>query len=80
HNDFSPHNLAFVDGAFVGAIDFDMCSPGPRLWDIAYFATRVVPLTADTPANAPGMEEARRRVELILDAYGSARPGVTCSE
>ncbi|HYI33413.1 MAG TPA: phosphotransferase, partial [Glaciibacter sp.] len=46
HNDFSPHNLAFVDGAFVGAIDFDMCSPGPRLWDIAYFATRVVPLTA----------------------------------
>lgn len=72
HNDFSPHNLAFVDGAIVGAIDFDMCSPGPRLWDIAYFATRVVPLTADTAANAPGMDDARRRVDLILAAYGSA--------
>lgn len=71
HNDFSPHNLAFVDGAIVGAIDFDMCSPGPRLWDIAYFATRIVPLTKDTPANSPGMQQARRRVELILDAYGS---------
>lgn len=66
HNDFSPHNLAFDNGAIVGAIDFDMCSPGPRLWDIAYFATRIVPLTADTP---PG--EARRRVALLLDAYGS---------
>ena len=71
HNDFAPHNLAFADGAIVGAIDFDMCSPGPRLWDIAYFATRAVPLTATSPANAPAMSEARRRVGLILDAYGS---------
>ena len=71
HNDFAPHNLAFVDGAVVGAIDFDMCSPGPRLWDIAYFATRVVPLTAVTPEGAPGMDDARRRVELILRRYGS---------
>jgi Phosphotransferase enzyme family len=71
HNDFSPHNLAFVDGAIVGAIDFDMCSPGPRLWDIAYFATRIVPLTSETVPDAPGMEHARRRVELILEAYGS---------
>ena len=71
HNDFAPHNLAFVDGAVVGAIDFDMCSPGPRLWDIAYFATRVVPLTAETPDGAPGMHRARERVETILAAYGS---------
>ncbi len=72
HNDFAPHNLAFNDeGAIVGAIDFDMCSPGPRLWDIAYFAARVCPLTADTPDGAPGQADARRRVEIILDAYGS---------
>ncbi|MGY4859807.1 phosphotransferase [Cryobacterium sp. AP23] len=71
HNDFAPHNLAFIDGAFVGAIDFDMCSPGPRLWDIAYFATRAVPLTGETPAGAPGMDQARHRVGLILAAYGS---------
>ena len=71
HNDFAPHNLAFTDGHLIGAIDFDMCSPGPRLWDIAYFATRAVPLTGTTPPNAPGMEQARRRTQLILDAYGS---------
>lgn len=72
HNDFAPHNLAFDDGIFVGAIDFDMCSPGPRLWDIAYFATRVVPLTAEIPDGAPDMDDARRRVELLLRSYGSA--------
>lgn len=71
HNDYSPHNLVFRDGEIVGVIDFDMCSPGPRLWDIAYFATRAVPLTEVTPEGAPGMEDARRRVELILREYGS---------
>ncbi|SEE44629.1 Phosphotransferase enzyme family protein [Arthrobacter alpinus] len=71
HNDYAPHNLAFEGGRMVGAIDFDMCSPGPRLWDIAYFATRAVPLTRDTPAGAPDMDQARARVQIILDAYGS---------
>lgn len=71
HNDFAPHNLAFVNEVIIGAIDFGMCSPGPRLWDIAYFATRVVPLTAATPKDAPGMHDARRWVELILSTYGS---------
>ncbi|WP_237759830.1 GNAT family N-acetyltransferase [Arthrobacter alpinus] len=71
HNDFAPHNLVFHGGRMTGAIDFDMCSPGPRLWDLAYFATRAVPLTRDTPSNAPGTDQARARVQLILDAYGS---------
>lgn len=66
HNDFAPHNLVFRDGRVVGAIDFDFCSPGPRLWDIAYFATRTVPLGADPPANAPGPGQWRRRAQLIL--------------
>jgi len=71
HNDFAPHNLVFRDGRIIGAIDFDFCSPGPRVWDISYFATRAVPLTAESPEGAPGMGQARRRVEIILDAYGS---------
>lgn len=71
HNDFAPHNLVFTDGAIIGAIDFDMSSPGPRIWDIAYYATRIVPLTAATPQGAPGMQHARRRVDSILRAYRS---------
>ena len=70
HNDFAPHNLVFRNGGILGAIDFDFCSPGPRLWDIAYFATRTVPLGAVPAEGAPEMSQARRRVELILDAYG----------
>lgn len=71
HNDFAPHNLAFANGRVVGAIDFDMCSPGPRLWDLAYFATRAVPLTQEPMPGAPGMGQARKRVQVMLDAYGS---------
>ncbi|BDZ48277.1 phosphotransferase [Frondihabitans sucicola] len=71
HNDFAPHNLAFADAVFVGAIDFDQCSPGPRLWDIAYLATRIAPLTEATPDGAPSMDDARRRVDLLLTSYGS---------
>lgn len=74
HNDFAPHNLVFTDGAITGAIDFDFCSPGPRMWDIAYFATRIVPLTATQPPGAPDVSDRalmRRRIELILAAYGS---------
>lgn len=71
HNDFSPHNLAFRDGAIIGAIDFDMCSPGPRIWDIAYYATRMVPLTGEPPHGAPSGADVPRRIQLLLDAYGT---------
>lgn len=70
HNDFSPHNLAFRDGAIIGAIDFDMCSPGPRIWDIAYYATRMVPLTGEPPHGAPSGDDVARRIHLLLNAYG----------
>jgi Phosphotransferase enzyme family len=71
HNDFAPHNLAFVDGRVVGVIDFDTSSPGPRIWDIAYLATRMVPLTAEHPHGAPAREQVDRRLDLLLAAYGS---------
>jgi hypothetical protein len=72
HNDFAPHNLVFHAGRIIGAIDVDFCSPGPRLWDLAYFATRAVPLTADPPANAPSMDAAQGRVGILLDSYGAS--------
>ncbi|MEJ1229585.1 MAG: phosphotransferase [Galbitalea sp.] len=71
HNDFAPHNLAFVDGAIAGVIDFDTSSPGPRIWDIAYLATRIVPLTRDHPDGSPGEDRSERRIQLLLDSYGS---------
>jgi len=35
HNDFAPYNHVFRDGRFVGAIDYDICYPGPCRWDLA---------------------------------------------
>jgi hypothetical protein len=71
HNDFAPHNLAFEGGRVVGVIDFDTSSPGSRIWDIAYLATRMVPLTSDHPENAPNAGQVDRRLDLLLETYGS---------
>lgn len=82
HVDFAPYNHVFRNGAFVGAIDFDICYPGPRLWDLAYTAYRYVPLTPHvedplldgstwgrtqfSPAQIDG------RLHAFLDAYAGA--------
>ena len=71
HNDFAPHNLAFADGRVVGAIDFDLCAPGPRISDIANLATRMVPLTSEVHVGAVGSDQWQRRIQLMLRAYGS---------
>lgn len=79
HVDFAPYNHVYRDGQFVGAIDFDICYPGPRLWDLAYTAYRYVPLaphlddsvedgaswarTHHTPA------QIHERIAAFLDAY-----------
>ena len=56
HNDFAPYNCVFSNGRFIGAIDFDFCSPGARIWDLAYTAYRYVPLMPgpDSEISIPG--------------------------
>jgi aminoglycoside phosphotransferase (APT) family kinase protein len=71
HNDFAPHNLVFQNGRLIGAIDFDLCAPGPRISDIANLATRMVPLTSELHAGAVRDDQWQRRIQLVLDAYGS---------
>ncbi len=72
HNDFAPYNFVFQDDEIVGVIDYDLCAPGPRLWDIAYAAYRIVPFANHLieASNLP-FEEADlwRRLDLFLDAY-----------
>lgn len=72
HNDFAPYNLVFRDRRLAGVIDFDFCSPGPRLWDLAYLAYRLVPLTGWTEVGEPASWAARAaRLERLLASYGS---------
>jgi thiamine kinase-like enzyme len=65
HVDFAPYNHVYRDAQFVGAIDFDICYPGPRLWDLAYTAYRYVPLTPavddDVPDGLTGHPDAHDR-------------------
>jgi hypothetical protein len=81
HNDFAPYNCVFRDGRLVGAIDFDVCAPGPRLWDIAYTAYRFVPLMPSLDAcDSPELGErspfesfdTQARLDTFLDAYSAA--------
>ncbi|WP_432504822.1 phosphotransferase enzyme family protein [Kineococcus arenarius] len=71
HNDFAPYNMVFTGGRLTGVIDWDTASPGPRVWDLAYLAYRLVPLT--DPANGDGLRNGTtrraRRLRLLCDAY-----------
>ena len=85
HVDFAPYNHVFRDGAWVGAIDYDLCTPGPRVWDLAYTAYRYVPLTPHVDDDVPdgdswgrstfSQAEQRRRLALFADAYEATGDG-----
>ncbi len=80
HSDFAPYNCVFSAQRFAGAIDFDLCAPGPRLWDLAYTAYRFVPLMPPVEADVPDGAQERSpfdratltyRLERFLDTYAS---------
>ncbi len=74
HNDFAPYNMVFVNSDLTGVIDWDTASPGPRAWDLAYLAYRLVPLC--DPVRGDGIAspigEKRRRLALVSSKYGGA--------
>ena len=70
HNDFAPYNCVYENGRAVGVIDFDFASPGPRLWDLAYLAYRIVPLTTDA-ADGFSADEHEERLASLLRSYGT---------
>ena len=72
HNDFAPYNFVFRDHKLTGVIDWDFASPGPRLWDLAYLAYRMVPLMGPDNPDAPTTtKDLMGRLRLLRDAYGS---------
>jgi hypothetical protein len=72
HNDFAPYNMVFDGRHVVGVIDWDTASPGPRAWDLAYLAYRLVPLVDPTnpDVDRPSLSESARRLRLLCDSYG----------
>ena len=78
HNDVAPYNMVFRDGRIVGMIDFDMASPGSRLWDLAYLAYRLAPLSApeNVEAGPFGTDAQVERLRRLVEAYGMPFPVV----
>ncbi|MBN2730587.1 MAG: phosphotransferase [Bacteroidales bacterium] len=75
HNDFAPYNCVFVHGDFVGLFDFDLCSPGSRLWDMSYTAYRYIPIMPtvaieeESEVSPFDIEEMNIRINMFLKAY-----------
>ena len=70
-NDIAPYNMVFQDGHITGLIDVDMASPGPRIWDLAYLAYRLVPLGGYADHDAPDWDARLGRLDALIRAYGS---------
>ena len=75
HNDFAPYNCVYIEKTMVGLIDFDLCAPGSRLWDMAYAAYRFVPIMPniaianETEISPFTNKETNLRIERFLDEY-----------
>lgn len=70
HNDPNTDNVVFRDGRAVALIDFDLASPGSRLWDVASLARLWAPIK--DPRDVPDSRRERivERYRLVANAYG----------
>ncbi|HET7477051.1 MAG TPA: phosphotransferase [Dermatophilaceae bacterium] len=72
HNDPAPDNVIFRDGKAVAIVDFDLASPGSRLWDVACTARLWSPLCDERDIHDARAGRSFARLQLFVDAYGLA--------
>jgi hypothetical protein len=72
HHDAAPHNVVWRPDGTLALIDFDLSSPGARIYDVAYAAWTWVPLFSDRDSYTLGWRnpDRPRRLRLFADAYG----------
>jgi hypothetical protein len=70
HNDVNLDNVVFREGRAVALIDFDLASPGSRVWDVAGAARLWTPLRPEAYIDAGRRGRALDRFRLFVDAYG----------
>ncbi|MDN5916455.1 MAG: aminoglycoside phosphotransferase family protein [Pseudonocardia sp.] len=66
HHDLAAWNLVADSQAGWGLIDWDTAAPGTRLWDLAYAAHSLVPLSASPEWSR---SDAADRLRVLIDAY-----------
>jgi Phosphotransferase enzyme family len=70
HNDPNLDNVVFRHGRAVALIDFDLASPGPRVWDVAAAIRLWAPLRQDADVDDARRGQVLHRLRLFADAYG----------
>jgi Ser/Thr protein kinase RdoA (MazF antagonist) len=70
HNDPNLDNVVFRHGRAAALIDFDLASPGPRVWDVAAAVRLWAPLRLDTDVDDARRGRVLGRFRLFADAYG----------
>jgi hypothetical protein len=70
HNDLNLDNIVFRDGRAVALIDFDLASPGSRVWDVACAARLWAPLRPDRYIGDARRGRMIERLQLFVDSYG----------
>ena len=74
HNDPNLDNVVFRHGRAVALIDFDLASPGTRVWDVAAAARLWAPLRLDDDVQDARHGRVLHRFRLFADAYGLTEP------
>jgi Phosphotransferase enzyme family len=70
HNDVNLDNVVFRDGRAAALIDFDLASPGSRVWDVACAVRLWAPLRPDRYIDDSRRGRALDRLRLFVDSYG----------
>ncbi|SNS83361.1 Phosphotransferase enzyme family protein [Geodermatophilus saharensis] len=70
HNDVNLDNVVFRGGRAVALIDFDLASPGSRVWDVAGAARLWAPLRPDRHVGDSRRGRGLSRFRLFVDSYG----------
>jgi thiamine kinase-like enzyme len=74
HNDPNVDNIVFRDGVAIALIDFDLASPGSRIWDVAAAARHWVPLRMDSDIPDSRRGRVFERFRLFVEAYRLSEP------
>jgi Ser/Thr protein kinase RdoA (MazF antagonist) len=72
HNDMNLDNVVFRDGRAVALIDFDLASPGSRVWDVACATRLWAPLRPEVYVDDARRGRELDRLRLFVDSYGLA--------
>lgn len=70
HNDPNLDNVIFRQGRAVALIDFDLASPGSRVWEVAAAARLWAPLRLPADIGDSRRGQSLSRLAVFVDAYG----------